>query len=46
MSPAYVPRALLTSLQKITEKCYVKCVTKPGSSLSGSDEVRLPSPTP
>ena len=29
------------ALQKINEKCFLKCVTKPSTSLSGSEEVRL-----
>lgn len=26
--------------QKVTDKCFKKCITSPGSSLGGSDQVR------
>ncbi|EJD06488.1 uncharacterized protein FOMMEDRAFT_75920 [Fomitiporia mediterranea MF3/22] len=28
-------------INKINEKCFAKCITKPGSSLSGSEETCL-----
>jgi import inner membrane translocase subunit TIM13 len=28
-------------LESLTDKCYMKCVTKPGTSLSSSEEVRV-----
>lgn len=30
---------LIFSLQKITEKCFKKCIGKPGTSLGSSDQV-------
>ena len=30
-----------SSIQTINEKCFLKCVTKPSTSLSGSEEVRV-----
>lgn len=35
------PNAL--GLQKVNDKCYAKCVPKPGTSLSSSEEVRCSS---
>jgi import inner membrane translocase subunit TIM13 len=35
-----VPPSSLSIIQKTNDKCYAKCVTKPSTSLSGSEEVR------
>ena len=32
---------LLVLLQKMTEKCFKKCVGKPGQDLDGSEQVRV-----
>ncbi len=39
-------RSYNRSLQKTNDKCFAKCVTKPSTSLSGSEEVRHSSPDP
>ena len=36
----YLSDATEWTTQKTNEKCFQKCVTKPGSALSGSEEVR------
>lgn len=37
LSPALA--LIIVFVQKTNEKCFAKCVTKPGTSLSGSEEV-------
>ena len=36
-----VPPTSLSITQKVNDKCYARCVTKPSTALSSSEEVRI-----